>query len=186
MTVSLLSMVALAVTAMIAGGLRVWQRAQARGSGREAIQIAADQLRRDLRSARRFKPVGFEGEYDRLVFPAMVLGPASEEPELGRMAYFVDWAHQRLCRSQTPYPKVRQESITQRCASVLGQVRRVRFSYYDYDPGTGRGEWVGSWSSEEPPLAVKLEIGYDEQASRQLLTNTVVVPLPIAASKAAK
>ena len=182
-TVCLLSMLAMAVAAMIAGGLRLWQRMQARGTGREALQIAAAQLRRDLRSVRRFKPINFEGEHDRVAFPAVVVDAKRDEPELGRLAYFFDWGHRRLCRSAFAYPRARRFSVTDQCATVMEGVRRVRFSYYEFDTETGIGDWTGSWSSQEPPLAVKVEIGYDEQGARQPLTEAITIHLPLAAAE---
>lgn len=179
-TISLLVFVAGAVAATFSGGMRLWQRVQARGAGSEAAQIAFEQLRRDLRSARHFTPIGFEGEFDRVSFPGIALDERSDLEELGRVGYFFDEAHHRLCRSHEPYRLVRRFGLRDHCTTVMGELDRVRFSYYTFDAASRSGEWTGSWSSPEPPLAVKVEIRYHDPTGRVSQRESLVVHLPLA------
>lgn len=181
-TLALLAVVAATTAATLAGGLRVWERLQSQGGRERAAQVAFTQFQQDLRGMRRFAPIPFEGEYDAFSFAALVpveteTGEVSDE--LGRLGYFFDGGRQLLCRSRHAYRVVRRHRLKDACDPVLTDVDRIRFAYYAFDAKAGGFAWSSRWETETLPLAVKVEMSYEDPATRRLATETVVVPLPL-------
>lgn len=195
-TMSLLVLIAATVSATFSGGMRVWERL--RGGPREQwTQVAFAQVRHDLQNLRRFAPIAFKGAYDEFSFPALVTAaPGTERraledaaepvPELGRAGYFFDSSRKQLCRAQHPYRLLRRARLRDACSPVIMDVERVRFSYYAQERLTKGYAWSSHWSSEEPPLAVKLEIGYRDPLTRQSVTEALVFPVPLSPNPAAE
>lgn len=188
-SLSLVAMISGSTMATLSGGLAVWDRIQQHGVQQQWFQVAFEGLRRDLRSMRRFEPIGFTGDYDAVSFPA-VLGAggaltATEGNELGCVAYFFDSGRQRLCRSRIPYRRFASTRIKSACEPMLEGIRSIRFSYYVQEEHGSSFRWTGRAEGPEPPLAVKMEIRYDTtQASSSFTTATttsLMVPIPIAA-----
>lgn len=180
-TVTLVGMVGATVVAAVSGCLRVYERISAQGRQEEWIRVAFDQLRRDLRSARRFAPVPFDGAYDEVSFPAIVpvdLRDGRTIDAIGRTGYYFNSMRGTLCRSQQPHQLLRRVGMKDRCQVVLSDVKRVRFSFYQPVTETQGGGWSGAWGSADPPLAVKVEVGYHERASGPLKTQTLLVYVP--------
>ncbi|MBI4313548.1 MAG: prepilin-type N-terminal cleavage/methylation domain-containing protein [Candidatus Omnitrophica bacterium] len=184
--ISLLALVMMAVIGMMMGGLRVYARSQDYSQMDQHLVLAFETMRRDLHNARRFKPVAYQGAYDQLEFPALIFVELSDESrieEMGRVGYYLDFQRKTLCRSRRPYWAARNRSLRETCDPLLTGVDRLRFEYYLPD-SSGDYEWTASLDSEEPPLAVKVEIGYTEKNSRQRQARSTVIHLPAAAPPA--
>lgn len=193
-TSALLALMAGAVVATLAGALKVWQRAEDRGTNDQWVQVAFHQVRQDLQNVRRFKPIPFEGDYESFSFPTVITrstAPETEVEALGERGYFFDWNRRNLCRSEHPYQGLRRVRLTDSCSPVLTGLDRLRFSYYGFDPHTNTYDWSATWSSPEPPVAVKMEIRRPGPSPRPNpgrgspqqppATHTLVVYLPLAA-----
>ena len=181
-TLALSALVIAAVIVTLVGGFRVWERIQGEGRQRQWLQIAFDQVRRDLVNVRRFQPVEFDGTYDMVSFPAIVSADAADGErleELGVVSYFLDQTHHQLCRSQTPYRRLRRARLRSGCVPVLQEVNRLRWSYYGPELHGTTSQWVEHWSAPEPPLAVKMQIGYDDATTKRSATETLVIALPL-------
>ena len=181
-TVTLVGLVGATVVAAISGCIRVWEQVSAEGREEEWIRVAFDQIRRDLRSTRRFAPVPFDGAYDEVSFPAIVpmeLRDGGTLDVIGRTGYYFNSYRGILCRDQQPYQLVGRVGLKDRCHPVLTGVKRVKFSFYQPATETTGGGWSGAWSAAEPPLAVKVEVGYHERATGPLKTQTLLVYLPL-------
>lgn len=184
-TVSLVGMIGATVVASVIGCLRVWERIQSRGVQDQWVQVAFDQIRTDLRNIRRFSPEGFNGSYEALSFPALTPAQASDGStlqEIGVAGYYFDQVHHVLCRSSVPYRLSRKFRLVDTCDPILEDVARVRFSYYAMDPVSNSASWKDSWESADPPLAVKVEVGYDDHATKHLRTQTLLAYVPASAA----
>lgn len=182
-TVSFVVLVAAAVAATFAGGMRVWGRLQAHGIQGLWLQVALAQLRQDLRNARHFTPIPFEGRHDRVSFPALLPATADAETavwELGQRGYFFDGHRRTLCRAQQPYRLLRQTRLQEACQPVLTDISQVRFSYYKVESATATTSWQDSWSSTELPLAVRCEVSYGDPLTHRPHTQSLLVHLPLA------
>ena len=182
-TLALTVLVVSTVIVTLAGGFRVWERLQGAGRQGQWMQVAVDQFHRDLHNVSRFQPIPFEGRYDACSFPTLVFtDQANGDPvvELGAVSYFLDSATHVLCRSRIPYRRLRQAGDRPACAPVLQEVTRLRFSYYVAESEGTAHRWVEHWSSPEPPLAVKMQISYDDASTARSAVQTLVVALPLA------
>lgn len=158
--ISLMALVGGAAVAALAGGVRVWERAVALGSHRQAALIAFDRLRRDVQNARRFEALVFEGTYDQLAFAAVEpdASEADAPPELGRLGYFLDPRRQILCRSFVPYRLVKRVRLRDRCQAVLEGVTQVRFAFFGPDPERSETRWVERWRSPDLPTGIRIDL----------------------------
>lgn len=183
-TVSLVALIAGAVVATFAGGIQVWQRLQVYGAREQWVQTAFHQLRRELRNARRFEPIRFEGTYDVFSFPALVstgLEEGLQVEEVGQVGYFFDSPRRTLCQSQHPYRVLRRFRLKDSCSPVLTGIDRLRFSYPAVDSDTNSSSWSDSWSSSQPPLAVKVEVRFHDSSIQRPHVYSLIVHLPTAA-----
>jgi prepilin-type N-terminal cleavage/methylation domain-containing protein len=187
-SVALLSLVSATVVATFIGGIQVWERLEGYGQRERWLQLAFHQIRHDVRNLRVFTPVAFDGQYDEWIGAAMVPGPPPrpgdpiplvEPMELGRLGYFFDSNHRRLCRASDPYRTMRNARLRDECQVVLSDVRRVRFSYYGHDPNSHELSWLNRWEQPQPPLAVKVEIRYDDPATKRPVDRALIVTVPV-------
>ncbi len=172
-TTALMALIGAATIAVLAGGIRVWERADAVGTTQRDMLVAWYQLRRDLQNVRRFHPVPFSGAYDACSFAKVAQDhpvrsrrssahPPIDEPlalpELGQLGYFFDSYHHTLCRSFVPYRFSRRRWLKDACEPVLERVERLRFSYFGPAAGSGAVEWSQGWEQPQPPIAVRVEL----------------------------
>jgi hypothetical protein len=101
------------------------------------------------------------------------------------MGYYWDRRNRRLCRAQHPYRLLSRSRLTdpKACETVAEDVNKVRFSFYAWDPANESYAWSNSWSDAKPPLAVKLELTYNDEQARRDVTQALVVPVPVAVAK---
>ncbi len=179
---ALVSLVAGAVVATLAGGLRVWERVQAFGTRDQAIEIAFHQMRSDLRSAHRFEPIPFTGRSDTMSFPSVIEMYQGEQSweEVGQTTYLLDRRHRQLRRVRQPYRMMRRARASEGGIAVLDHVERFQVRYYQLNAASGTYQWRGSCESAEPPLAVQVEIGCRAPGAQELTTRSLRVYIPTA------
>lgn len=182
-TLSLVALVAGAVVAVMSGGLQIWERLQDQDALGQQLQIVLDSMRRELHNAQPFRPIPFEGSYDTFSFPALLEMDTADGlhlREVGRVGFFLDEGRHRLCKSQQPYRGLRSQLLKESCRPLIEGIDRLRFSYYVLDSSTGQYDWTGSWTADQPPLAVKIEVGYRESPKDKLSTKVLIVHFPTA------
>ena len=181
-TLSMLALVGMTAVAILSGGLRVWERLQNQETVGQQVSLALESVRREIHNAQLFRPIPFKGEYDSFSFPALVervLEDGTVLQEVGRVGFFLDEGRNQLCRSRLPYRLLRGILLRENRAPLVGGIQRLRFSYYGEDLSTGDFAWKDSWFFEEPPLAVKMELGYRETPKGKILTRLLIVGLPV-------
>ena len=166
------------IVAALTGGLRVWKRASDYGAREQALLVAFDGMRRDLRNSRRFSLEPFKGDYEQFVFPTV--GQLAPDPgglqEIGQLGYFLDERAHVLCRSFIPYRLSRRLRPRDRCQVTLQDVQRLRFEYFGAGDKTREAGWSEHWESPDPPAAVKASIVIQEKG-RQPASHSLVVYL---------
>ena len=185
-SLSLVAAVGMTAFAVLAGGMRIWERGESLGVRERQVHLALEQMRRALSSARLFQKIPVEGRYDQVSFCALVpvLYRRGKEQfevrELGRVTYLFNSAQHFLCRSECSYRFARSTSVRDGCRPILEGLEGVRFSYYKLDAEGGGGSWSNSWDEEEVglPLAVKIEISYRDDPKQPAKSQSMVVPLP--------
>ena len=189
-SLALLALVAGTVVATFDGGIRVWERLRAQGTQEQWFELAFERFRHDLRKMRHFQPVPIKGSYDRISFPGIVASETTDGQtidEIGEVGYFYNSSRKMLCRAEHPYRELRYRRLTDACHPVVEGIDRVHLSFYKYDEATGEGGWSSSWDmADQPPLAVKLELGYQDPSTRRMVTQSLVVHVPLANTREAK
>ena len=185
-SLSLLGAVSATTVAILSGGVRVWQRAGGGAWTTQHVQVAWDEIQRDLRQARHFSLLPFAGRSDLVAFAALVdVEEMNDEhqlithTELGRIGYYADLHRRLLCRSSVPFRDAERHRVRESCSPVLADVRRVRLRYYGTDPDRGGADWYGSWEFPRLPLAVQLDVQQEDAAGRRT-THSLIVRLPTA------
>lgn len=176
-TTALMALTAGVTVSALAGGVRIWRRANEIGTERQLALVALTQVQRDLRNTRRFTPVPFTGRAREASFAAAEAPQADAElAELGRLGYYVDWRTKQLCRSFVPFRYAHRVRLQGRCRAVLDGVEGVQFGYLA--PGADSGVWAESWDEPELPVAVRVTV---RMAGEGAGSHTAIVPLPSAA-----
>ncbi len=185
-TVTLVSLIGATGVAAVSGCLRVWGKVSAHGDTTSWAEVTFEGIRRDLHNIKTFTPIAFDGEYDAIRFPTVVrsaLSNGEEISEIGQAGYYFDSQHRRLCRAQFPYRLMRRIHFKDQCDAVMNNVSRVRFSYFRPKTDTSEGGWGSSWEAAEPPIAVKVEVNYDERTVGKVSPQVLLVHVPLAAQR---
>ena len=158
-TTSLMALVGGATVASLAGGVKVWERAELGMTDQWAL-VAFTRMRRDLQNVRPFRPVPFDGTYDRYAFAAVDRNdPADSGPEeIGRLGYFLDEHRHLLCRSFTPYRLMRGVRLAERCHTTLEHVEQFRCRYFGAQTKGGEADWTKHWQAQRLPVAVNCDV----------------------------
>ena len=185
-SLALVAVVGMTAFGVFSGGFNIWERVQGSGGQDRLVELTLEQIRRDLSSARFFEPVGFEGAYDQVSFPSLVTmtyhrdKSELEVDEPGRVGYWFDSGRGALCRSEHGYRLVRRYRLRDYRRPVLVGVRRVRFSYAKLQENGKAVDWSGGWEPEDGhPAAVKIEIGYLDETTKEERSRELLVPLPL-------
>jgi len=184
---ALVAFVGMATFSMVAGGFRLWERLREDGVQQRHVWLALEQMRQDLGRSRPFLPIPFKGTYDKISFPGPVpvvfqdprSGQQWEAEEMGEIAYTWDSLQGFLHRSQIPYRFLRRHAVHEKGKVVSEGLRRIRFSYGKPIPGGGAMEWRSLWEEEEWPMAVKIEVEYQDGQTQRIETWHLVVPLSV-------
>lgn len=181
-TTALMALTAGVTVSALAGGVRVWRRANEIGAERQLALVALVQVQRDLRNTRRFSLVPFTGRPREASF-------ASVEPdasggklaELGRVGYYMDWRTKQLCRSFVPFRQAHRVRLQGRCRAMLDDVESVQFGYLA--PGADSGGWAESWDEVQLPSAVRVTLrmaGSSTSSSHTVTVSLPASPTPVA------
>ena len=185
-TVALVSLVGATVVAAVSGCLRVWGKVTAYGDTTSWAEVAFEGIRRDLHQIKAFTPIAFKGEYDSVSFSAVVhsvLPDGQEVSEIGQVGYYFDNQRRRLCRAKHPYRLMRRARLNDQCDAVMDHVSRARFSYFKPKTDTSEAGWGSSWEAPQPPIAVKVEVNYDERTVGKVSPQVLLVNVPLAAQR---
>ncbi len=168
--------------AVIAAGFRVWERLRTHGDMAQQVMVGLAQIRKDIRSARRFSQLPFEGKYDRFSVAGRMPHEEPDFTDLAAITYRLDNATGDLCRSVVPLRDPRA-ARKRGCSTVLSGVKRLRFSYLGQEPDSTNIGWQSHWESPQPPLAVRLEIQLRDLEESKDIPRSFVIGIPIAQTK---
>lgn len=155
-----------AVVAVMAGGLRVWERARAGSSPRLDVLLALEWLQRDLHSSTDARHIPFEGSDQRLRLPVIAsVDPASPAavslldvtygPASGGRSVTRDW---RLWPAGEPGGQV-----------ALDGIELLRFAY-----GEGGENWESTWKGRtNRPAAVRVTARLKDSSE---IRRTIQIP----------
>lgn len=174
---ALLSAAAVVVAAVLAAGLRVYERTQRLGAAYGDVLVAQGVLQRDLCNTVHSRFARFEGDRHRLSIPSIV-SLQSKEGKLtwpGLIRYAGGQENAVLERSVTAYTLLdKREEIREILASNL---QSVEFAFAEVDPVPGRGvlwrdDWIGRTNL---PAAVRIVIRFTQNGEQIEIPRTVVL-----------
>jgi len=137
------AMIALAVGATFAGGLKIYNSIESRGGARTDVLLGLEKMERDLRSMLALSDITFNGGPKNITFAGIV------NSSLGSVTYYLDEKKENLIRKEANYPQALAEGDTGEIArEKLIPVKDIAFTYFIYDAGLESYEWTDSWVPE--------------------------------------
>jgi len=184
--VAALGVIAGAVAACLAAGLRAWDAARAFSRSEARALVAMRLLEHDLQNAFCFRAVAFSGGIERVSFPVPAEDPgtlADGQPlrRIGAAAYRFDAARGSLRRKAWAYPAPEpSDAGAERLAAGLAGMR------LQYRGGTG-AEWADEWvSATNLPSAVRIRLAVADAVAPVVMERVVSLPMGQPPSAAAE
>jgi prepilin-type N-terminal cleavage/methylation domain-containing protein len=169
----MLSVVCLAIYSTFASGARIWQRVN-RLSLNEDVNIFFDRFYGDAKNSIRFTGLRFRGASDVFELPTLTASSALGTTIPGLVVYTC--APGMLLRSQSDYTQVYQSAVAP-YRHGLGGLQSCNFTYYQYDEEQKIYVWVEEWTSNDLPLAIRIDLTLGTGDDAQRLVKTVNIPL---------
>ena len=174
-TVSILSVIGLAVFSTFNSSIKVWQRLNRQAPALD-IGLAFEKLSGDLRNSFPFQNIKFAGSKDKLIFAAIVrIGDKTGiHDEIGSVEYALDNKQGKLSRAQLTYSQLYQEK--QPASRVLlSNIKGANFKYYYFDPEKQKYAW--SDSIDSIPLAVQISIDMGSGVFSNTWSKIITIPM---------
>ncbi|MFC1666925.1 prepilin-type N-terminal cleavage/methylation domain-containing protein [Candidatus Omnitrophota bacterium] len=172
---AILCVISLAIYATFNNGIKIWQKIN-RDMPEENVDIFFERFSSDLRNAFRFKGIGFSGGEYRLGFPTLINSPRLEKTSVGQAIYFYDPLEETVTREERGFSQV-YSGETGVIKQALESVESLRFQYYFYDSEEREYTWQDGWLKEGMPLAVRIELEFDNGIETIRFTKTVTIPV---------
>ena len=173
---AILSVVALAIYATLNNGIKIWQKVN-RQLPEEDLNIFFDKFSLDLRNSFKFSGINFSGTIDTLEFPTLVNSPRLQKRTVGKLIYTYEPQNQILNRYQVDFAGVYSDESNASPQQSLRNVRTLKFQYYLYDEQKKEYLWQDEYGHKEGlPLAVKVELEFDDGKEIKKFTRTISIP----------
>ncbi len=156
------SLIAGGITLSLFSGIAAWRRIR-QMQGLE-VAIALEQMASQFANSPSFAEIPFEGEPDRLAFPALVRLVDSEGVAawtLGRRLYFLDEERQALCVRDETYGDFLSGTSRLPLRCLAAGVRGIELEYLRLDPELGTSTWLTRWEpteSQRVPWAIRATV----------------------------
>ncbi len=183
LTVSLMSISAVAIYRVFSGGIKLWSYAQRSGI-EEDVSIFFDKFSEDLRHAFYYKGIAFKGTESRLTIPTFVTTQADEYSlnaqegwvtQIGAVNYSYDFETHTIHRTQANYSQALAGRFVQDKV-LVSSVNGLRFKYYL--PGAQGIEPYAKMDEVIPPI-VFVEIRYSDGRSEHVVGRMISIPTGI-------
>jgi prepilin-type N-terminal cleavage/methylation domain-containing protein len=102
--IGIVAVLALAVGATLAAGIRVWDRAREGNAFEAGAMMALDSMERDLANAVKFTSLPFRGTRQDLAVPTLIEGETLAAPRIGTVQYGFSPRNGELRRTVWPFP----------------------------------------------------------------------------------
>ena len=171
-----LSIIGLSVYSAFNNGIKIWRRV-VRNVTQEDISIFFDRISNDLRNTLRYKDIQFEGNQERIAFPALIVSQEQNvfKTEVGRVTYYLE--KDSVNRQQANYSQLYQ-NINPPDRKLVNNLETLSFQYYYYDSEMQSYYWENEWKEKESlPLAVKIKVEFYDNGIKNNLTRTVYIPV---------
>lgn len=172
---AIISVVALAIYATLNNGIKIWQRLNSQ-LPEEDLNIFFDKFSLDLRNSFKFSGINFSGTIDTLEFPTLVNSLRLQKRTVGKLIYVYEPQNRILNRYQVDFAGVYSGESNASCQQSLRNIRVLKFQYYLCDEQKKEYFWQDEWSNEGLPLAVRVELEFDDGKEIKKFTRTISIP----------
>jgi prepilin-type N-terminal cleavage/methylation domain-containing protein len=172
---AMLGVVSLTVYAIFNNGFKIWQRVN-QPLAQEDIDIFLDKWTIDLRNCLKIQGISLTGNKNSLEIPTLVNSAGPNKKTIGKVTYSYQAQAKILNRQQSDFSQLfsgQEGNLT----PVLKNVEFFQFEYYYYDPAQKVYFWQDECSNNLMPLAVRVELGSNDQAKNDKLIKTVNIPI---------
>ncbi|MCK5081543.1 MAG: prepilin-type N-terminal cleavage/methylation domain-containing protein [Candidatus Omnitrophica bacterium] len=187
---SILGFIGLAILTTFGSGFHVYERVQSYGGLQAEALLSVEEMSRDLNNMFAFSGIAFEGDAQKIAFPAVIETVETIEEEeravssVGQIAYYLtgDDDQKILMRDEWNYSQVSVGDKSKDDQSgFFSYVKDLQFSYYFFDKENEEYIWKDSWFEEEDkglPAAVKINLTYEDRGQDIALLRTVFLVSP--------
>lgn len=171
----ILSVISLALYATFNNGVKVWQRVSKQIPEAD-VSIAFEKFGIDIRNCLKFGSINFNGAEDGLRLAALVDSPGLNSRSVGEITYFYDKDKRTLNRELRDYSQIytAEDGSTEK---LLANVSALKFQYYLYIKERKEYIWENEWARPDLPLAVRLELDFDNGSQVNKFIKTVSIPV---------
>ncbi len=187
---SILGLIGLAILTTFGSGFHVYERVQSYGGLQADAILSVEEMSRDLANTFFFSELAFEGEAQKITFPAVIETLKTTDDgqqavtSVGQIAYYLagDDEQKILMRDEWNYSQagVGDKSKDDQ-SGFFSYVKDLQFSYYFFDKENEEYIWKDSWFEEEDkglPAAVKINLTYEDRGQDIALLRTVFLVSP--------
>lgn len=171
----ILSVVAMTTFAILSNGLRIWQTAN-QPLPEEDLNIFFDKFSLDLRNTFKFTGIIFSGTMEKAEFPTLVNSLRLQKRTVGKLIYEYEPQNKILNRYQLDFADVYNEESNEDPQQSLSNVETLKFQYYFYDDQKKEYLWQDEWSKEGLPLALRVELEFNNGTEIKKFIKTVGIP----------
>ena len=173
---AILSVVALAVFATLNNGIKIWQKVN-RQLPEEDLNIFFDKFAHDVKNTFKFTGIIFSGTIEKVEFPTLVNSLRLQKRTVGKLIYAYEPETRILNRYQVDFAGVYSGESKASPQQTLKNVRALKFQYYLYNEQNKVYLWQDEYGYKEGlPLAVRVELEFDDGAEIKKFTKTVSIP----------
>lgn len=185
---AILSVVALAIYATLNNGIKIWQKVN-RQLPEEDLNIFFDKFALDIRNTFKFTGISFSGTIEKVEFPTLVnpvrKGGLSngvnslrlQKRTVGKLIYAYEPQNRILNRYQVDFAGIYSGESNASPQQSLRNVRTLKFQYYLFDEQNKVYLWQDEYVHQEGlPLAVRVELEFDDGKETKKFTKTVGIP----------
>ena len=172
---AIIGVVAAAIVACVAGGIRVWENARNFNRVEAEAFVGLAIMEKDLRNTFPFHGIPFKGDEGSFSFPGLVSTEEGEE-RIGTIGYRIGRDGTVLLRKAWPYAA--PEPADDRAEPVLVGLAVFGGNYYrpGKEPGAA-GFWQSGWSDvSNMPARVRITFAADSEGKETGFERIVLLP----------
>jgi prepilin-type N-terminal cleavage/methylation domain-containing protein len=172
---SIVIVILFAAYAFLNSGIKIWQRVN-RSIPEEDVNIFFEKFTHDVRNMVKFSNIPFVGTADHCEWATLVVSSNLRKTSIGKLVYSFDPQDKIIKRMQSDYSQIftQEKKIINQ---VLPHLKSMKFKYYiRYKEATNR-LWLEECPSGVLPLAVRIELEFNDGTNNKVYGRTVALPL---------
>ena len=188
-TTAIVSMVAVALYLVLAGGIKIWRRGTEVKTYERNVRFTLEKMSGELRNCFKYSDIAFEGEEDFFRFCALVLvesetaeGQVGTHHEVGRITYFYDEKKNTLLKKEECYSEACNETDEpdDEGRVLIQNISEVEFSYCYLDNAANTYKWKEDWKKDEQgtiPLAINIKMVLKKEKQEEDIEKIIFIPI---------